>query len=329
MTEGQRSIIVTGGSGFVGAYVARALAQRDCAVHIVDVKEPSAEIQHVLRTHLPDITFYRCGVDDASQLEKVFRQARPTHVVHAAAIVDPARLATDPRPALDVNVAGTVNVLQTAGLSEVERLVYVSSIGVLPTVQFEPITVDHPIVLAREGPGAGFYGAAKAASEAFCLAAVGGLGVDTRIVRPSAVYGLGMQWPIYIKPMIERTLQSLPVHFDHGGPFPRDYTHADDVASLVVALLDAPDDADRVFYAATGRPLTTTAELAEVVTRIVPEARITVADRLSDEDLLERAYRGRLSIRNATEQVGWQPYFADIEDGVRHYIDQYRSFLAG
>ena len=73
---------------------------------------------------------------------------------------------------------------------------FASSIAVLPGIRYQPIDADHPIVTAKEGPGGGFYGAAKAASEVFGLTYADSFGFDFRVVRPSAVYGFGMQWPI-------------------------------------------------------------------------------------------------------------------------------------
>jgi nucleoside-diphosphate-sugar epimerase len=115
--------------------------------------------------------------------------------------------------------------------------------------------------------------------------------------------------------------------FSSGGPLARDYTHVADVASLAVALLDAPDGADRVFYAATGEPLVTAAEVAKIVMELVPGSRIEIADALSETDEATLRFRGRLSIENARTQVGWEPRFRMIRDGIADYIEQYRRYL--
>ncbi|MEX2376363.1 MAG: NAD(P)-dependent oxidoreductase [Dehalococcoidia bacterium] len=323
----QRPILVTGGAGFLGAYIARDLAAKGHRVVTVDVREPDEAIRYVLREHTQQIEPRLARVDDRDAMEQMLREVEPTEVVHVAAIVDPPRLARDPHLALDINLRGTVNLLAASNDVGVRRFVYFSSIGVLPTIQYEPIDVDHPVVLASEGPGAGAYGASKLASEAFCHAAVTGWGLDCRIVRPSAVYGLGMQWPIFIKPMVEGAVDGRAVHFEHGGPFPRDYTHVEDVASLTLALLNAPDPTDRVFYAATGEPLTTTSQLATIIERLLPGSSITVGNDLSDDDRLELPYRGVLSIDNARNQLGWTPRYP-IEAGIAAYIEQYRAFVA-
>lgn len=70
--------------------------------------------------------------------------------------------------------------------------------------RYEPIDADHPTITARVGP-LGAYGAAKVAAEAFAFAYNQSFGLDTRIVRPSALYGFGMSWfaPNYIKQIVE------------------------------------------------------------------------------------------------------------------------------
>ncbi len=74
---------------------------------------------------------------------------------------------------------------------------------------------------------------------------------------------------------------------------------------------------DRVFFAATGRPLVTTGDVADVIKKLIPEADIEVGSGLSEADLIEIRYRGVLSVDNGREQLGFEPQFADIEKGRR------------
>jgi nucleoside-diphosphate-sugar epimerase len=328
MSSTPKTALITGGAGFIGAWTGLALADAGYRVVLADVRELSAEGRYLLGDRCAEIPVVRCPVEVWPAVTDAFREWRPDVVMHVAAITNPVALQSDPYAALRVNVEGTFNVLEAARQAEVGKVVVFSSIGVLPTVQYEPIDAAHPTVLAREGPGSGFYGASKLAGEAFALSYVSSFGLDVRIVRPSAVYGLGMNWPIYIKPMVECAVRGEAVEFESGGRFPRDYTHVADVASLALALCDAPPEADRIFYAATGNNLTTAGELARIVQQVVPGARIEIADAISAEDMLELRYRGRLSVANADAQLGWAPRYGSLVDGVTEYTERYRSFLA-
>jgi UDP-glucose 4-epimerase len=128
--------------------------------------------------------------------------------------------------------------------------------------------------------------------------------------------------------MVEGASQGESVHFPTGGAHPRSYTHAEDIAGLVLAVLEAPDDADRIFYGATGGPLVTTTEVAQLVRDVIPGADVSIGEELSDAERSVAAMRGRLSIDNARSQLGWQPRYLDLRDGIAHYVDEVRGFLA-
>jgi nucleoside-diphosphate-sugar epimerase len=328
MSAPDRPVLVTGGAGFIGTYVVKALLESGRRVVALDVRGFAPEGRFILGDLVDRITLEEGSVDDWSRVLHVVNRHRPVDIVHLATITHPVFLFTNPMPGVRVNFEGTINVLEAARIFEVRRIVYFSSIGVLPARQYEPIDGAHPIFLPREAVPAGVYGASKIASEAFCFAYNQAFGTDFRTIRPSAVYGLGMQWPIYIKPMVEGAVRGEPVKFESGGPFPRDYTHAADVASLAVACLDGPDDADRIFYGATGEPLVTAGEVARIVAELVPGAQIEIPDALSPEDQIELPYRGRLSIEPNRTQLGWEPRFENIRDGLADYVERYRAFLA-
>ena len=324
------SVLVTGGLGFIGGYVTRGLldAGRDVIV-LARSTTPTPEMAHALRDKAGKFAVEIGSVEDLDGLVDLFGRVRPKVVVHSASNVEVANLYRDPYLAFRSNAGGTVNVLEAARRTAVERVVDMSSIGVLPANQYQPIDVAHPIILARSGPGSGAYGAAKATGELFAFAFQQAFGMDVRIVRPSAVYGFGMRWHSanYMKQFVEPAVRGEPVKVASGGRLPRDYTHVTDVASLTVRVVDCPADADRVFFAATGRPLVTAAEAARLVAELVPGSSIEISDEMTPDDEVEASFRGVLSIENARTQLGWEPRYGSLREGVSEYIATYRSFL--
>jgi UDP-glucose 4-epimerase len=323
-----RPVLVTGGTGFIGGYVVRALLETGRRVVAFDVRGYSGEGRFLLGDLIEQVIVEEGSIDDWARVFHVVNRHRPVDIVHLATITNPVFLFTNPLPGVRVNFEGTVNVLEASRIFDIRRVVYFSSVGVLPEKQYEPIDAAHPIFLPQRAVPTGVYGASKIASEAFCFAYNQAFGTDFRTIRPSAVYGFGMQWPIFVKPMVEGAVRGEPVMFESGGPFPRDYTHASDLGSLAVACLDSPDDADRIFYGATGEPLVTAGEVAKIVMELVPGSQIEIADVLTDADQMELPYRGLLSIEPNRTQLGWEPRFKKIRDGLADYIDRYRSFLA-
>jgi nucleoside-diphosphate-sugar epimerase len=327
MTD-ERPVLVTGGTGFIGSYVVKALLESGRRVVAFDVRGLTPEGRFVLAEHADAFEVEEGSIDDWSRVLHVVRSHNPVDIVHLATITHPVFLFTNPMPGVRVNFEGTINVLEASRLFDVRRIVYFSSIGVLPARQYEPIDTSHPIFLPTGAVPTGVYGASKIASEAFCFAYNQAFGTDFRTIRPSAVYGFGMQWPIFVKPMVEGAVRGETVTFESGGPFPRDYTHAADLASLAVACLDGPDGADRIFYGATGEPLVTAGDVARIVMELVPGSRIEIPDTLTEADQMELPYRGQLSIAANREQLGWEPRFRDIRDGLADYVERYSAFLS-
>ena len=323
------SVLVTGGLGFIGGYVVRELAaaKRD-VIALSRGLTTSADMRFVLRES--QYAIEKGNVEDLDTVVALFERVRPDTVVHSASNVEVTELFHDPYQAFKTNVTGTLNVLEAARRTGVRRVVDISSIGVLPAIQYQPIDANHPVLLASEGPGSGAYGAAKAAGELFAFAYQRAYGLDIRIIRPSAVYGFGMQWHSanYMKQFVEPAVRGEKVSVPSGGRLPRDYTHVVDVATLTVRVLDCDDGADRIFFAATGGQLVTAAQAAKLVQELIPGSSIEVADLMTAEDEMEASFRGVISIENARTQLGWTPRYEVLRDGIAQYIQAYREFLS-
>lgn len=321
--------VVTGATGFLGPHVLRALLDSGRRVVALDVHPFRPEGQFILGEDIARIPFEAGSVADAARTFDIIRKYRPNEIVHMGTIIDPEYLMKNRASGIQVNVLGTVNVLEASIAFDVDRIVNFSSIGVLPGVAYQPVDSNHPVLLASKGPGTDFYGATKVASEALCYAYHQALGVDFRTIRPSAVYGLGMNvWVGPIKAMVEGAARGESQRIPFGGSHPRDYTHARDVASLVLAVLTAPSDADRVFYAATGSPLVSASEIAAIVAGMVPDVEISIGSELAEGEEAVVGLRAQLSIENARRQLEWEPTYRSIRDGIAQYLEHYRAFLA-
>ncbi len=324
-----RTIFITGGAGFIGSHIARQHADRGDRVVIFDQRPPVHEAAYLLQDTADRVRVMIGAVDQWPDVLKAVGDVKPDAIVHTAAIGDPAIVQYQPMLALRVNLEGSLHVLEASRLCGVRRVVLFSSIGALPGIrQPQPIDTNHPVICADEGPGSGFYGASKVAVEAFAYGYHDAYETDFIVLRPSAVYGFGMRHPIFIKPMVENAVDGKPTIFENGREFPRDYTHVEDVAQLALRAVDQPADKvkDRIFYAATGQPLRTAGDVADIVRALVPDASITIGSGLSESDKLEIRYRAELSIRNAESQLGYRPRFGRLEDGIARYVRTYGDY---
>jgi UDP-glucose 4-epimerase len=115
------SVLVTGGSGFVGGRLAQRLVSKGHEVVIFDRVQPAdgTDVLGATRTVLGDIR-------DADAVLRACQEAHPDVVAHlAAALSDDA--ASDPRGALEINCKGMINVLEAARSADVPRVVWASS----------------------------------------------------------------------------------------------------------------------------------------------------------------------------------------------------------
>ena len=324
-----RTVLVTGGSGFIGSYVLCSLAERGDTVINFDIRPPGIQAAWLLRPFEDKIIFIEGSIDNWSGVIAAVKKHRPDAIVHIAAIVRADILSYRPDLAFRVNLGGTYNILEAARLFEVPRVVNFSTMSVLPAVQYEPVDANQPVMLATEGPFGGFYASAKIAAEAFCWSYHKSFGLDFITIRPSAVYGFGMQWPIFIKPMVENSVRGKPAHFEVGREYPRDYTHVRDITQLTLAAVDisASDVRDRVFYGATGEPMTTAGQVADIVKNIIPAADIEIGSGLTEFDAVAIRCRGMFDIGSARQQLGYTPRYTELREGIEDYIDTYRRFL--
>lgn len=325
------TVLVTGGSGFIGTHLCRMLIERGDKVINFDLAPRRGPLAWLMRDIEQEIVFEKGDVANLTQLIALIRKHQPNKIAHLAASIDMESLESYPTQVYEQMVGGTVNVLEAMRLlGGIERMVNFSSIGVLPTRQYEPIDCNHPTLMAAEGP-CGIYGAGKAAGEAFCWAYADLFNLDIVQLRPSAAYGFLTTNGIFMNEMLEGALRGEKVRVPHGGTLPRDYTHVHDIAGITVAALNVPDSRlkHRVFYAASGMtPLVTGAALADIVREMVPGADVEIGETTTP--LIERydtKFRGVHDVQPVEEQLGYRILYRDVRAGMQEYADRYREFL--
>ena len=319
-------VLITGGSGFIGSYTAVEIARAGHEPVLFDMAPPSWGAAAALESLDSPPPFVRGDIADLTELLSVLREHEITLIFHAAAVFDPPVSMTHPAPCYRVNVMGTVNVLEAARVAPVTRVVMASSIAVYAPRRYEPMDEAHPTNDPTGGNPLGPYGASKAAAELIGLTYASTGLMDFVGLRYSGVYGFGMRYPMYVRPMVESTVEGKPVSFPTGGDMPRDYTYVVDAARATCMALFAPpaDLRRRVFNVATGR-LTRASDLAGVVTSVLPDARIEIGPGLNDYERSDARMRGTLAIDAAREDLGFECAF-DLAAGVADYAERYRAF---
>ena len=170
-------VLITGGGGFLGAWVAKRLLLADFRIRIMDSQLSQDRIQTITGIQLsPSIEWLE---GDIANSKEVMLAAKDCHaIVHLAGVLTPM-CRHDPLRGAQINVIGTLNVFEAARLHKIARVIYTSSGGVFgPSNGQVPFPTTHygAYKLANEG-------SARAYWEDHQIASIG--------MRPFVVYGPG------------------------------------------------------------------------------------------------------------------------------------------
>jgi len=112
-----KTVIITGGAGFIGSHVVRLFVQRypDYRIINLDALTYAGNLENLLDIeHSPNYTFVKADITDAAAITEIFNTYRPDGVIHLAAESHVDRSITNPNEFIQTNVMGTANLLNAA-----------------------------------------------------------------------------------------------------------------------------------------------------------------------------------------------------------------------
>jgi UDP-glucose 4-epimerase len=214
MSDGSPSqVLVTGGAGFIGRRVVRALLEADHKVTVVD-RHPFPDER--ARSVVGDLC-------DPATIGQALGQSTDV-VIHLAAVTSVLRSMEDPVATYRLNVDATFNLLEQSRHRDVKTFLLASTNAVIGDVGTATITERHPLRPLTP------YGATKAAGEMLLSAYVGSYGFTGAALRFSNVYGPGMEAKDSFIPRLMRAArdgQGVQIYGD--GTQVRDLVHVDDI----------------------------------------------------------------------------------------------------
>lgn len=231
------SWLVTGGAGYIGAHVVRALRADDERVVVLDDLS-TGEAERV-----GDVPLVRASVGDADVVRRTLREHDVAGIVHIAAKKQVGESVADPLLYYRENVAHLATLLDAAGAEGVESFVFSSSASVYGMPDRELVDEDAPLVPMSP------YGETKVIGEwmSRALAAAGKLrAVSLRYfnVAGAATPDLGDPGVFNLIPLVFRALTAGERPQIFGADYPtrdgtciRDYVHVGDIAAAHVAAL--------------------------------------------------------------------------------------------
>jgi UDP-glucose 4-epimerase len=305
-TIGKLKALVTGGAGFIGSNLVRALLERGDEVRVLD------NFSTGYRGNLEELDV-ELVEGDLRSYERVATAVTDVEVVfHQGALPSVPRSIQDPLTSSAVNVEGTLNVLLAGRDAGVRRVVFASSSSVYGNSPGMPRhESQRPAPLAP-------YAVSKLAAEQYCMVANRVFGLESVALRYFNVFGehqdplsgYAAVIPKFIRIMLDA---ERPTIFGDGETS-RDFTHVENVVDANLKAADAPAAAGRVMNVAIGASHTLN-DLVRALQRLLdseieadyaPPRPGDVAESLADVSL-------------ARQLIGYEPSVA-FEEGLERTI---------
>jgi UDP-glucose 4-epimerase len=307
------TVLVTGGAGFIGSSLVRALLDQSARVVVLDnfvtgrrenLEGLGSQVEVVEGDIRRSDDLARCmrGVD---------------YVFHQAALASVPRSMADPVTTNEVNVTGTLEVLRAAHRASVKRVVLASSSSVYGE------TEELPKVEAMPHRPVSPYAVSKAAGELYAQTFDRAFGLSTVCLRYFNVFGPrqdpNSEYAAVVPKFIARLLAGEPPTIFGDGLQTRDFCYVDNVvrANLQAAL--APAASGRVYNVAVGTRVTLL-ELVAMLNRVVGTSLspVLAAERPGD-------IRHSLAAVDAARQdLGYEPSVT-LEQGLARTVQWYRA----
>lgn len=314
--EKSKTVLITGGAGYVGVVLVHKLLARGYRVKVLDLYMYGEGVLKDLKTN-KNLQEIRGDIRDQALLRKEL--AGCDAVIHLACISNDPSFELNPSLSLSINYEAFEPLVRISKEQGVKRFIYASTCSVYGVSEEKNVTEDHPLVPITD------YNKYKGLCEPILLK-YQSPGFITVIIRPATVCGYSP------RQRLDLTVNILTNHAFHlnritvfGGEQIRPNIHIDDITDLYCQLLELPDGkiAGKIYNA--GYQNRSVSDIANIVKDVMreefPERPTVEISTTSSDD--RRSYR--ISSEKIKKEIGFIPK-RTIEDAVRDLI---KAFQAG
>ena len=312
-------ILVTGGAGFIGFHVTKALLDRGESVIIVDnfndYYDPKIKYNRIkqIKRH-KNLVVYKKDISNYREMEKIFRKHKFDKICHLAAQAGVRYSLKDPFRYEIWNNLGTLNLLELCRKFKIKDFVYASSSSVYggnKKIHFsEKDNVDSPI---------SFYAATKKANELYAHVYHHLYGLNCTGLRFFIVYGPWGRPDMAAYKFVRAIEEGKPIEVYNYGNMKRDFTYVSDIVKGILAAIDKPFGYE-IFNLGNNRPV----ELNKFIGLIEKELGKKAERKMMpmQQGDVPATYA---DIRKAKKMLGFEPKI-NIEQGVKKFVEWYKDY---
>jgi len=310
-----RSVLVTGGAGFIGSnFVRHLVSTTDLTITVLDKLTYAAS-----RESIADLPEDRCrlvvgDIVDAALVDELV--GSHDAVVHFAAESHNDNSLNDPSPFVQTNLVGTFTLLEAARRHDV-RFHHISTDEVYGDLELDdPQRFTEATAYEPSSP----YSATKAGSDLLVRAWVRSFGVRATISNCSNNYGPYQHVEKFIPRQITQLVDGLRPRLYGDGLNVRDWIHVEDHSSAVLTILRDGQIGQTYLIGADGEKNNreVVGSLLEIFGREADDF-----DHVNDRPGHDRRYA--IDSSKLRTELGWAPQFADFASGLAATVDWYRA----
>ena len=317
MTLTNKSILITGGAGFIGSHVAEQIALHNPKkIIIVDnffLGENSNLRELSSSTKGLEFTVLRMDASSLSSMAEICKKYEIETVFDLATVPLPTSL-NFPNWTIKTNIDIAATFCELARTGDVEYLCYVSSSEAYGSARYIPMDEEHPLDATTP------YAASKSSADQIIQSYVKTFGIDAVILRPFNNFGPRQNSGSYagiIPTVINRVLEKFPIEIYGDGEQTRDFTFVKNTSRAIIDIFNASPPSGEIYNLATGVETTINnlvKMLLEVLGRpnhpiVYKEKRLGDVRRhcadTSKTTMLIKYALDRLNVNQVQETVDW------------------------
>jgi nucleoside-diphosphate-sugar epimerase len=299
--------LITGGTGYIGAELARILANRGEEVVLFDNAINCYRIEDIESK----VKVVRGDLGNFSEVINVVKDNNITEIYHMGAMLT-YMSELNPWGSFQSNVIGSYNVLEAARLFNVKKMMFTSTVGTFGLERDEVITdisIQRPVTV---------YGCGKLYIEGLGRFYSNKFGLDFRSIRFAQMIGPNVRTSIHwAPPMIEDAISGKPNKCTYGTPETTiSMIYVRDAARAADMVLQAPKENIKMMnYNVTGIPAVISAgELETFLTKRFPKTKVIYELDPSLQTLHRRhAAMKAFDDSLARKEWGWKPQYTTLE----------------